>query len=108
MTTRFVFAWLLSCTLVASAADLVPPTIVSVNPLPGTRSSLTQITINFSEVVQGVNATDLLIAGLPADSVTAQGAAYTFAFAQPPAGLVAIGWASSHGITDTAIPPNPF
>src|SRR5262249_20769335 len=89
-------------------ADLVPPTLTSKAPPPGTISNLTQITVVFSEPVTGVNASDLLVAGQPATGVMGSDTTYVFSFPQPPYGTVAITWAANHGITDLGIPPNPF
>ncbi|HWN96226.1 MAG TPA: immunoglobulin domain-containing protein [Methylomirabilota bacterium] len=84
-----------------------PPTIFAQNPpAAATVTSLTQLTVTFSEDVQGVEAADLRINGLPASSVQVLSAAtYQFSFPQPPFGSVAITWAINHGITST-LPPN--
>src|SRR6185503_1342491 len=63
------------------------PTVFSVGPAPGSQVVvLTNINVIFSENVIGVDATDLLIGGVPATSVTGGGSGYTFYFSQPPAG----------------------
>jgi len=90
------------------APDLIPPTIASKAPAPGTINALTQITVVFSEPVAGVNASDLRINGAPATNVSGGNDTFTFAFPQPAYGTVQISWASGHGITDFGIPPNPF
>jgi hypothetical protein len=85
------------------------PVIASQTPLAdATVSNLTQITLTFSKAVTGVNASDLLINGVPATSLSGSGATYSFGFAQPAYGGVSIGWAVNHGITDLAVPANPF
>jgi len=58
------------CSLSTTEPDLIPPTIANISPAPGTLSSLSQITVTFSEPVGGVNAADLLINGLPATAMT--------------------------------------
>ena len=58
------------CDISVQAADTTPPTIVQVQPAPGTLTTLTQITVTFSENVTGVNALDFLINGETATSVT--------------------------------------
>jgi len=63
----------------------------------------------FSEPVGGIQATDLVINGLPATSVTGSGAgSYAFDFSPPTNGLVQVAWAASHGIRDSAVTPNAF
>lgn len=77
-----------------------PPTVSGKTPTPGNVSSLTAITVTFSENVSGVDASDLRINGVPATSVTGSGTTYTFAFPQPAEGTVFIGWNGTHGIVD--------
>ena len=90
--------------------DDVPPGIAFQLPFAdSTVSSLTQIEVDFTENVTGVNAADLLINGTAATNVTVlSGAAYSFRFPQPPAGSVAVQFAAGHGIQDQAASPNPF
>jgi hypothetical protein len=94
--------------LVSSEPDTEPPTLLDVNPAPGSVGTLTAITVTFSEPVMGVDAGDLLIDGDPAIAISGSGAQYTFQFSQPPYGLVQVTWDTAHGITDLALPPNPF
>jgi hypothetical protein len=91
-----------------STSDRIPPTISSINPLPGPVSELTAITVTFSEPVQGVAAADFLINNQPATQVTGAGATYTFTFPQPAFGPVDITWEAGHQITDFADPPHRF
>ncbi|MCI0747844.1 MAG: lamin tail domain-containing protein, partial [Verrucomicrobia subdivision 3 bacterium] len=85
------------------------PTVATRVPAAGsTINELTEISVTFSEPVTGVNASDFLVNGIAATSVTGSGANYTFAFAQPAYGPVAIGWTASHGIADLELPANPF
>ncbi len=85
------------------------PTIVGKSPASGaTVSNLTQIQVSFSENVQGVNASDLLVNGAPATALSGSGASYTFLFTQPAFGNVQITWAADHGITDTEAGLNAF
>ncbi len=89
--------------------DRIPPTITEVSPSPATLVlNLTQLTMSFSEPVVGVNASDLLINGQPAASVTGSNATFTFTFRQPNASLINVTWAANHGIRDLATVPNPF
>jgi hypothetical protein len=85
-----------------------PPTVVSKIPAPGTVTILTNITVNFSENVTGVDASDLMINGVPARSVSGSGTSFSFAIAQPSDGTVVIGWNGAHGIVDFENPPRPF
>jgi len=90
--------------------DATPPTITQISPLPGSAvSHLTQIEVEFSEPVTGVDADDLRIGGVPVTGVSPDGPArYTFTFSKPPDGLVAVAWAPAHGIQDLGDPPNAF
>jgi len=90
--------------------DNVPPDVANTSPTPfSTVRTLAQLTLTFTEPVTGVNASDLLINGAPAQNVSGSAAGpYTFQFTQPPTGSVAIAWAAGHAITDLASPPNPF
>ena len=48
-------------------ADLTAPTLTARTPAPGaTVTNLSQIAVTFSETVQGVDAGDLLVNGVPA------------------------------------------
>ncbi len=83
--------------------DQTPPAIATQSPPAGAQvTNLTQITVTFTEPVEGVNGADLLINGLPASTVSGSGATYTFSFAQPNATTVLISWPNNHGIHDLA------
>src|SRR4030095_7695889 len=70
-------------------ASAVPPRLVSAEPVPGDVFYLTTITIHFSEGVSGVDATDLLVNGVPAAEVgSTTNSSYTFSFPQPAYGAV--------------------
>jgi hypothetical protein len=84
------------------------PTLSGVAPTPGTVSTLTNVTVTFSEPVDGVNAADLLINGSPATGLSGSNATYTFSFPQPPEGVIGVSWASAHGIVDRESSPKPF
>ena len=90
--------------------DDVAPTVASLAPPAGlVVRSLTQIDVQFSEPVVGVNASDLLINNQPAASVSSfPGGSFRFEFPEPPTGTVQVAWASNHGIVDQAENPNPF
>jgi hypothetical protein len=90
--------------------DNVAPTIASLFPPAGaTVQTLGQIQVNFNESVGGVNAADLLMNGQPATNLIVQPAGgYIFQFAPPANGIVSVGFASGHGITDLAPAANPF
>lgn len=88
--------------------DVVPPVLAGVEPIPGTTvPTLKLVRVTFSEPVNGVEAADLLINGVPASSLVGSGAGpYTFSFTQPNPGPVQVRWAAGHGIVDGA--GNPF
>jgi len=101
--------FLIDLRLVRVPVDADPPMIQAVTPTPGTTlNGLLQVRVEFSELVDGVQPADLLINGVPATSLTRNGPDYTFFFPQPAFGPVNLAWASAHGITDFAVPPNPF
>ncbi len=85
-----------------------PPTVSSFTPPAGVVSNLTQITVLFSEPVDGVNASDLLVNGAPASVVIGADDQYTFNFPMPAEGLVTVAWAGNHGIVDRESNPRPF
>lgn len=85
-----------------------PPVVFSKTPAPGSVTSLTSISVNFSEPVTGVDAGDLLVNGKPASAVSGSGSNYTFTIDAPAEGLVFVGWNGSHGITDFESPPKAF
>ncbi|HEY2953441.1 MAG TPA: Ig-like domain-containing protein [Verrucomicrobiae bacterium] len=90
-------------------ASTSPPRLAQPAPPPGDVFYLTNITVNFSEGVSGVEAADFLINGVPADTVSSPtNSTYTFSFAQPPYGPVFITWATNHGIVDFDNPPKPL
>ncbi|MCB1125439.1 MAG: CotH kinase family protein, partial [Verrucomicrobiae bacterium] len=94
--------------LTSALTDSDPPTVLAVSPMPGGVAELTEITVTFSEAVTGVDADDLWINGIPADTVDARGTSFTFGFAQPPFGTVRVSFDPNHGITDFAQPANGF
>jgi hypothetical protein len=77
-------------------AETVPGTelrVATVSPMPGRLfTSLTQITVTFSEPVTGVVAAAMLVNDVGATNVTGGGATYAFEFPQPPFGTVSIDW----------------
>ena len=101
---RFTFLILF---LLLSRLALAVPTIsvgTPPSPVPGaTVSSLSSITITFSEAVTGVDAGDLLINADEALLVTGSGAGpYVFTFTQPPPGTVNVNFDGDHGIAGQA------
>ena len=89
--------------------DQTPPMVQTVVPAPGSLvTNLTEVSVTFTEPVEGVDASDLLINGQSADRVTSSDQTYVFAFAQPNATTVNLTWAPTHGIHDLATTPNPF
>ncbi|MCX8107283.1 MAG: lamin tail domain-containing protein, partial [Verrucomicrobiae bacterium] len=90
--------------------DDTPPRVESVFPTPGSVvRELTGLEVTFSRAVQGVDAFDLLVNGVPAIRVEMLSPAdYAFSFAEPPEGTVTVSWAPDHGITDTTGLAMPF
>jgi hypothetical protein len=90
--------------------DNVAPQVSQLTPVAGARvSRLTQVEVIFNEPVAGVEASDLLVNGQPANQLTIFAPdRYLFQFPQPPAGAVPFAWAAGHGIQDLATTPNPF
>lgn len=90
--------------------DDVPPGIARLVPGDGSRlRELQQLTVVFSEAVEGVDAGDLLINGVGAVAVTGFGGdQYTFEFPAAPAGEVQLAWASGADIRDLSPLRNPF
>ncbi|MFP6738185.1 MAG: hypothetical protein VCD34_05535, partial [Planctomycetota bacterium] len=90
--------------------DVTPPGILSRIPSPGSVvRRLGQVEISFDEPVSGVDASDLLVNGVPAEEVRGFDAGpYVFNFAQPPPGEVAFSWSADSAVTDRAAVPNGF
>jgi hypothetical protein len=99
----------LDATFREPAPDL-PPILVSISPPPdATVRSLNEITLIFSKPVQGVDATDLLLNGLPTAGITAvTPSQYKFAMANLAPGEVQVSWDGNHGIVDLGNPPKAF
>jgi hypothetical protein len=82
--------------------DPAAPIISARIPLAGaTVSSLTNVSVSFSEPVTGVDAIDFLVNGIPAANVSGSSANYSFYFTQPAYGAVNIGWAMNTGIQNS-------
>jgi hypothetical protein len=80
------------------------PTITETSPEPGSIvDHLASVEILFSTPVLGVDASDLLINGSPATSVseTAPGH-FLFSFSEPAPGAVTFLWGADHGITESS------
>jgi hypothetical protein len=90
--------------------DNISPTLLSTAPMAGaTASQLTQAQVIFSEPVSGVDASDLLINGVPATNLTGSGPGpYIFQFAQPGQGNVQFSWVAGHNIRDLSPLANLF
>jgi hypothetical protein len=89
--------------------DKIAPTIAARSPVAGAfLTNLTLINVTFSELVSGVDASDLLVNGTPAFGMSGSGSNYTFNVSQPASGTVTVRWATSPGIVDLAEFPNAF
>ena len=93
---------------VTVSTNTAAPIVFSKLPAPGNVTGLSNITVTFSKAVTGVNASDLLVNGIPASSVTGSGSNYIFNVSSPGFGAVSINWATGHGITDLFNPPAAF
>ncbi len=84
-----------------------PPRITSLTPAPDSRvPSVTEVEVLFDRSVTGVDATDLLVNGVPAlDATEAGPGQYVFVFDPPAAGPVTFAWIASHGIADGSALP---
>jgi hypothetical protein len=90
--------------------DTSVPVLVELRPPAGaTVRHLETIEVRFSKPVDGVDASDLLINGVPASAVTrGEPGQFAFQFPEPAPGLVQLAWAPTHGITDMSSLANPF
>lgn len=90
--------------------DTLAPTAANLVPAPGaTLVSLSQIEVQFSEGVQGVDAADLRLNGTGATGLTVIGPDdYVFHFPPAATGVVNVTWAPAHGITDRSANANAF
>ena len=93
-----------------TVVDTTAPLVGNTFPAPGAVvRELTQVEVLFDEPVDGVDASDLLVNGLPATGITyGTPNQFIFQFPQPPTGTVTIAFAPTHGIHDQAVPPNAF
>ncbi|MBN2508110.1 MAG: metallophosphoesterase [Verrucomicrobia bacterium] len=90
-------------------ADRIAPVVIALDPpVAAGVTNLNQITVTFSEPVDGVNASDLIVRGAAATGLSGSGAIYTFTFPSAPYGPVVVRWATAPGITDRATVPNAF
>ncbi len=94
----------------AGTIDDQAPLVDSVFPLPtATVAELNTIEVLFNEPVVGADASDLLINGEPATSLTfGDPEQLIFQFPEPPTGAVQVAFAANHGITDSSPLANPF
>lgn len=90
--------------------EIIPPAVVATTPAAGgTVRFVQEVEVWFSELVNNVDAADLLLNGQPALAVTGIGAGpYRFTFEGGVAGTAAFTWASGHGIIDNSLAENAF
>ena len=95
----FVSIWC-SVLLASAASVFAAPNVQTMTPEPGaTVSTLTQVSVTFSEPVANVDAADLVMNDETASTVSGSGAGpYVFTFTQPLPGLVNVSWDLDHGI----------
>ncbi|HKQ39754.1 MAG TPA: lamin tail domain-containing protein, partial [Verrucomicrobiae bacterium] len=106
MKSSFLLAVTLGICMLAKGADDIPPTIVQLDPPPGTVSTLTNVTVTFSEPIAGLTPSDLILNGSPATASAGSNAVFTFYFSQPGPGPVSVNFDGDTAITDLA--GNPF
>ena len=94
--------------LVSMEPDTTPPTVVRIDPAPGTLGTLTRVTVEFSEPVSGVGFSDLIVGDRPAVRVEGSGTTYRFDVEPPAYGEVRVAWDPGAGIHDGANPANRF
>ena len=94
----------------SATPDQTAPVVSFQLPFAGsTVASLSQIEIDFSKNVTGVEATDLLVNGMATTNVTAlSGSVYVFRFPPQAPGMVNVQFIVGHGIQDLATVPHPF
>ena len=102
MKLRLLVGLVVGICIVAKGADETPPTIAQVQPTPGSVTSLTNITLTFSEPIEGISIFDFLVNGQMADAISGADETYTFYFQQPSHGGVVITWDINHTIVDLA------
>jgi hypothetical protein len=90
--------------------NLAAPSVAGLHPPASiTLRKLRELEVTFNKPVRGVDASDLLVNGVPASSLTALDAGrYLFGFPEPAPGTVWLSWAANHGITDRLDPPAAF
>jgi hypothetical protein len=93
-----------------SSGDPFPPIVATIIPEPNTLTKqLSSIEVIFNEPVTNLNAGDLIINGVPATEVEQESPMqFVFSFPEPSPGIIQIGWAQNHGITDLAPISNAF
>ena len=101
--------FLFDLALSAFAANSIPPRIISTDPSPGDVSFFDELTVNFSEAVRGLDASDIHINGrIPAGFDKLSDSSYRFYFAQPNPGRIEVTWALQTGILNFGTPPLLF
>ena len=90
--------------------DLVGPAVAQRLPAAGSRlRSLAEVDVLFNRPMTGVDASDLLLGGVPATRVTGVGAGpFRFEFPPAPFGTAAVTWAANHGIRSDEAAPRDF
>lgn len=94
--------------LVATASDRRAPTVIGIDPPAGIVADLGSVTVTFSEPIQGIGFSDLLLNQRPAIAMAGSGAVYTFSFDRVGEGTFEVTWDAGAGITDFASPSNAF
>ncbi len=93
-----------------AVVDTEPPTVVQTYPQTGQPLvELSSFEVVFSEPVNGVDASDLLVNGVPATSVSETVAGqFLFSFPAVPTGTATLAFRPDHGIADKSPAAHPF
>ncbi|HYG24226.1 MAG TPA: CotH kinase family protein [Verrucomicrobiae bacterium] len=94
----------------AAPPDISAPALAYISPSPGAAVPiLNAIEVGFSEPVGGLDASDLLINNVPAESVVPlTPSQFLFTFQPAATGAVNVAWAANHGIRDISSHSNLF
>jgi hypothetical protein len=90
--------------------NLAEPEVTTLHPPESiTLRRLGELEVTFNKPVQGVDAADLFVNGVPASTLIVLDLdRYRFIFGEPAPGLVLVEWTENHGITDLLDAPMAF
>ncbi len=94
--------------LEVEGVDATTPGLIRLSPSRGTVSELSEITLEFSEKVLGIEASDLTVNGLPARDVLRSATSFTFLVDEPESWPARVVFAPRGPLLDLAPVPNFF